>query len=223
VTSASRRGARAAAAVIALGLAAATSAAAQRTTLELMTGSADNLPTPLTVRQAGHPDVSITADYETRPFGRYAPYYAWRLTRWNGNHGWELQHVHHRLFLANPTAEIERFEIHFGYSYLLVGSAWRTGDWIVHAAGGAIITSPANRIRGRSLNISDAGSVHSGYELSGVGASLGLSRRFRVNDNVFVLGDAALMAATASVPVAGGRASAPNASLHGRLGVGFEF
>src|SRR5262245_48757214 len=92
---------------------------AQTMTVDVMAGSAYNVPTPLTVRQDGYPDLRITARYDTKPFGPYAPYYSWRLSVWNGDRAWEAQHVHHRMFLSNTTPEIESFSIHYGYNYFL--------------------------------------------------------------------------------------------------------
>jgi len=56
---------------------------AQKVTVDLMTGSAYNVPTPLTIRQDGYPDIRMTARYQTKPFGPFAPYYSWRVNVWN--------------------------------------------------------------------------------------------------------------------------------------------
>src|SRR5205809_626858 len=93
-------------------------AVAQKLTIDLMSGSAYNVPTPLTIRQDGFPVIRFTAHYRTRPFSPLAPYYSWRVDFWNHakTGAWEVQQVHHRLFLANTTDEVQRFEIHYGYT-----------------------------------------------------------------------------------------------------------
>jgi len=197
--------------------------AAQRVEVDLLGGSAYNVPTSLTIRQDGYPDIRHTAWYDTRPFGPYSPYYAWRVAFWHGQRAWEIQHVHHRLFLRNTTPEIEAFAIHFGYSYVLVGRAWLAHGVVFHAAGGGIVTSPANRIRGKAVNMDAPESIDTGYDLSGVGASLAVSKSADLSRHVAIVGELAFMMATASVPVYGGSARAPNASLHGRLGLKLRF
>lgn len=212
-----------AAALTALALALPLAADAQRLSIDLMGGSAYNIPTPLTIRQDGYPDIHHTARYDTKPFGPYAPYYAWRVAFWHGDIAWEVQHVHHRLFLRNTTPEIESFSIHFGYSYLMGGLAWRTHGVVLHLAGGTILTSPENRIRGKGVNTNTPDALDTGYGLSGVGTSVAMTKSVQVSRHLSVVGEVAFMAASVSVPVFGGSAHAPNASLHGRFGLGVGF
>jgi hypothetical protein len=190
----------------------ARTASAQRVSIDLLFGSAYNVPMPLTVRQDGYPDIHFTGRYDTKPFGPLAPYYAARLSFWKNDRAWEVQFVHHRLFLSNTTPEVERFEVHFGYSYLLFGRAWKTHGFDLHASGGILITNPANRIRGRSLP-----SV--GYNVSGGGGAFTVTRDFKLADHFSVLGEGAVMAGSTSVPVVDGSARVHNVSLHGRFGV----
>src|SRR6185503_6874409 len=94
---------------------------------------------------------------------------------------------------------------------------------VIHASGGIVITSPASTIRGKSLNTRDPGVFDVGYDVSGVGAELAVSREWSLAKYAYVLADAAVLAGTVSVPVADGSARAPNVSLHGRVGVGLRF
>jgi hypothetical protein len=198
-------------------------ARAQGLTVDLMLGSAYNIPTPLTIRQDGYPVLTHTARYDTRPFGPFAPYYAGRLTFWRGNAGWEIAVIHHRLFLSNTTAEIQRFEIHFGYSYLLAGRGWRTHGFELHADGGVVMTNPANVVRGMPMNTSDEGAADAGYDITGVGASFAVSREVALVDRLSLIGTAAVVGGTVSVPVATGSARVPNVGLHGQVGVRLRF
>jgi hypothetical protein len=195
---------------------------AQSLSIEAMGGTAYNFPTPLTVRQSGFPDIHLTAHYDTRPFGPYTPYYAWRLSLWNGAEGWELEQVHHRLFLANTTTEVTDFSVHFGYNYLLLGHAWRRHDFTFHLDAGPILTNPENTVRGLKLRTRGTGLFDSGYYLSGFGGQAGLSRNFYFSRNAFVVLDAALMAAWATVPVVNGSADVPTIGVHGHVGVGWS-
>ncbi len=199
------------------------SSQAQVFSLELMPGSAYNFPTPLTVRQSGYPDIHLTADYATEPFGPYTPYYAWRVSLWDKNQAWEFEQVHHRLFLTNPPPEIQEFSIHFGYNFFLLGHAWKRGDFIFHADAGILITNPENTVRGQVLRTKGTGLFDDGYNFSGIGAQVAVSRNIYFAKNFFLLLDAGLMTGWAVVPVANGSADVPNLSLHGHLGPGFSF
>ena len=149
-----------------------------------MFGSAYNIPTPLTIRQQDHPVLQHTARYDTRPFGPFAPYYAGRISFWRGDAAWEIDFIHHRLFLSNTTSEIEQFEIHYGYSYLLAGRAWRVRGVELHASGGVVITNPANVVRGMPMNTLGA-EARAGYDITGVGALVRSQPRFQA-DRPFV-------------------------------------
>jgi hypothetical protein len=210
-------------AILAMLFAPAADVQAQTWSLELMGGSAYNLPTPLTVSQAGYPDVSLTAHYDTKPFGPFLPYYSGRLRVWIKHRPWELQLVHHRLFLANTTDEIQRFNVHFGYNYILAGRAWRTHGVLVHAGAGVIVPNPENIVRGRGVNTGQVGAIHTGYGLSGVGGSVLVSREATLASHMFLVAEGGAMFARATVPVVDGSAHVPNVGLHGRVGVGLVF
>jgi hypothetical protein len=209
--------------VVLLVLACPTASRAQGVTVDVMGGTAYNVPTPLTIQQAGFPDIHLTAHYDTKAFGPFAPYYSWRVDLWDSHGAWEVQQVHHRLFLSNTTPEVQYFAIHFGYNYFLVGRAWQTHGFAVHASGGLIVANPDNIVRGKSLNAQGPNALDVGYRISGGGAALAVSRQLALSTHVHLLADGGLIVGRASVPVVGGWASVPNVGLHGHLGVGFAF
>jgi len=196
---------------------------AQTISLEIMGGSAYNLPTPLTVHQSGYPDIHFWADYDTKPFGPYAPYYAWRAGLWDKNEAWEFGQVHHRIFLTNPPPEIQVFAIHFGYNYFFLGHAWKKADFILHLGIGPVITNPQNTVRGQTLQTKDTGWFDQGYNLSGIGAEGAISRNFYYAKNGFFLLEVALIAGFVTVPVVDGSADVPNLAFHGHIGTGVSF
>jgi hypothetical protein len=91
--------------------------------LEAFTGTAHNFTTPLTVHQPGSPEFRMDARYDTRPFTG-SPYYSARLGWWKGRSGWELQFLHHKLYLANPSGEVSHLEISHGYNMVTLNRAW---------------------------------------------------------------------------------------------------
>ena len=197
---------------------------AETFTLELMAGTAYNFPTPLTIHQNGYPDLQFTANYDTKPFGPFTPYYSWRASLWEGNQAWEIQQVHHRLFLTNPPPEVQYFSIHYGYNYILLGHAWKYTYFTLHTDIGPIFTNPQNTVRGQVLFTYGTGIFDQGYDFSGVGAQVAVSRAFRVWGATFVVADIGLIGGWAwTVPVANGSADVPTLGIHFHLGTGIGF
>ena len=190
-----------------------------------MTGSAYNVPTPLTIRQEGYPDIRMTAHYQTKPFGPFAPYYSWRVNVWNDARtaAWEVQQVHHRLFLQNTTADVQRFEIHYGYNFFLFGRAWASHGFVLHASGGVIAPNPASEIRGKSLNTPDPGALDVSYRVSGIGAALSISKRAMLTRYIGGMADAGILGGRASALVRDGHATVPTLGFHGHLGLTVAF
>lgn len=192
-------------------------------TLEVMGGSAFNFPSPLSIHQDGYPDLHINADYDTKPFGPYTPYYAIRLSLWDKDEAWELEQLHHRLFLTDPPPEVQFYAIHFGYTYFMVGHAWRNPDFILHLDGGAIITRPENTVRGQKLQMNDVGLLDMGYYFSGLGGQVSASRNIYLWGTAFAVVEVGIAGGWAwDVPVAGGSSDAPTLGLHGHIGAGID-
>lgn len=80
--------------------------AQSRWSFELHGGEVYNVPMPLTISQDGYPDVKLTARYNTEPF-RLPVYWNMRLARWQSNKMWEVEVIHHKLYLENRTSEIQ--------------------------------------------------------------------------------------------------------------------
>ena len=197
---------------------------AQNLSLEAMGGSALNFITPLTIHQAGYPDLQFNANYDTKPLGPYTAYYSWRIGLWKNDQAWEIQQVHHRIFLTNPPPEVQVFAIHFGYNYFLFGHAWKREGLIFHLAVGPIITNPENTIRGQKLYTSGTGLFDQGYDFSGLGFQSSISKNIYINPNLYAVLEVAFIAGWAWwVPIADGYADVPNMALHGHIGMGYSF
>ena len=189
-----------------------------------MAGTAFNFPTPLTVHQDGYPDIQTSADYDTKPFGPFAPYYAWRAGLWNGDEAWEVGQIHQRLFLTNPPPEIQYFAIHFGYNYFFFGHAWKRSGLIYHLGLGPIVTNPESSVRGQVKQEVGTGIFDAGYYLSGIGFEAALEKDFYFAPHAFIVAEAAMTYGWAWwVPVADGWADVPNIALQGHVGLGYDF
>ncbi|HEX2205401.1 MAG TPA: hypothetical protein VHG91_18975 [Longimicrobium sp.] len=184
-------------------------------------GSALSLPSRLTVRQAGEATVRMRARWETRPLAD-APYYAYRVERWEGDAGWAVELLHHKVYLRNETEVVQHFEVSHGYNQLTLARAWGAGRWVTRAGAGVVIAHPENTIRGRPLD-EERGLLTEGYHFAGVAAQAARGVRVRLAGRFDLIAEAKVTAAWARVPVEGGSADVPNAAAHGLVGVGYTF
>ena len=188
--------------------------------LEVFGGSAVSLPTRLRIEQAGERDLRLTARYVTRPWSG-APYYAYRIGRHTSSRGWELELVHHKLYLRDPPAEVQQFEVTHGYNLIFLSRVARQGRWTGRLGVGPVVGHPENEIRGRRLD-SERGGLGGGYYLSGIAGQIAGSHRIPVGGGFTVMGEAKVTGAYARVPIAGGDASVPNVAAHWLVGVGYS-
>lgn len=186
--------------------------------LEAMGGAAFNAPTPLSISQAGQPDLSFTAHYSTRPLVT-TRYYAFRVGLWSGRTGWVVDFLHHKLYLENPPPEVQDFRITYGYNLLTLSRAWRQNWATLSLGAGPVIANPHSEIRGKLRP--RTGGVLRGYYLSGLTLLGGANRRAYFGARVFATFDAQVSASYARVPVAEGHAVAPNLALHLKVGLGY--
>jgi hypothetical protein len=187
--------------------------------IEGFAGSAVSAKTPLTIRQTGFPELRLTAHYATRPWTG-SPYYAARIGRWTGGHAWEVELVHHKLYLTNPPPEIQHFEVSHGYNLVTVNRAARYGGVIARVGAGVVIAHPETTIRER-VQTSSAGGLGGGYYLAGPTVQLAVEKRFSLWRELFVAVEGKATGSYARFRIAGGHATAPNVALHGVVGVGW--
>lgn len=181
--------------------------------IEACTGSAFSFGTTLTIDQTEAPDLKIPADYETKPFTS-APYSTWRVSRWNHSRGWEVELLHHKIYLQNNPPGVATFRIANGYNMLFVNHARETGPFVFRAGAGAVIAFPV-------ANINDV-ITDGGYQLAGFAFQGAIGKRFYLHDRFFLSLEGKFTAAHAKVDLKdGAHATAPNVALHGTAGIGF--
>ena len=183
--------------------------------LEAFTGTAHNFATPLTVRQPGLPDFQMDARYDTRPFTG-SPYDSARLGWWKGSSGWELQFLHHKLYLANPSTEVSHLEISHGYNMFTVNRALERHGLVLRGGAGLVVTFPETTVRGRKRPTL-------GYDLSGFTVAAGLGGRWPRASRLSLSAELKLTLSWVTVPVFEGEADVPNRALHFLAGLGYRF
>jgi hypothetical protein len=183
--------------------------------VEAFTGTAHNFTTPLSVHQPGSPEFRMDARYDTKPFTG-SPYYSARVGWWKGSSGWELQLLHHKLYLANPSDEVSHLEISHGYNMVAVNRAWERWGLVLRGGAGIVYTFPETTVRGRKRPVL-------GYDLSGFTVAAGLGGRWPRAGRLSLAGELKLTLSWATVPVFEGEADVPNRALHFLAGVGYRF
>ena len=170
-------------------------------------GSSVSAPSPLSITQAGQPDVRFTAHWATRPW-LDTWYYAGRVGLWSGDRGWLFDFTHHKIYLTNRPAEVQSFRITNGLNMITVSRGFRRGPLSFAVGAGPIVTFPRTRIRGETLE--PGSGFWGGYFLSGGNLMASATRSFPVLGGLFLSLDARASASYVRVPVAHGHAAVPN-------------
>ncbi|WP_148041424.1 hypothetical protein [Rufibacter immobilis] len=191
----------------------------QELTAEVFAGTSWSLPMPLKIVQPGEARIRLKARYRTRPWTG-APYYAYRL----GYGNWSAELVHHKVYLQNPTPEVEHFEVSHGYNLVMLSRAVPlAGTPGVFRVGlGLVIGHPEGRVRGKPINPVKS-LLGGGYHIAGFCLQAAVGPKLGVADHWFFRPEAKLTAAWARMPLAGGGSvTVPNVALHTLLGFGYR-
>ena len=188
--------------------------------LEGFFGTAWNVPTSLTIVQNGHPNITITAHYKEHTFEGF-PYYTLRVGRWSEGRAWEIELVHHKIFLDDLPAEVQRFSISDGFNILTINRAWNTRKFIWRLGVGLVVTHPESTVRGKSFDESK-GIFSQGYYISGVASQCALGKQILLWKGFFVSIEGKVTFSFVRVPIVDGHANVPNVAVHILVGLGYQ-
>ena len=189
-------------------------------TFEGFLGAAYNFDSPLTVRQRNFPALELDARYDTRAF-EPPLYYALRVSHWSQDRGWDVELIHHKLYLRDPPPEIEAFAVSHGNNLLLAGRVWSRSALISRIGIGAAIAHPENTVRGRTLS-EERGFLGTGYYLAGPAVTASIGAELPTRTRWFLSVGLKGSYSWARVPVADGRADVQNVAIHGLIGGGYR-
>lgn len=191
--------------------------------LEVASGVPYNFPMPLTIMQSGEPTIDMTAHYESRPFE--SPfYYMIRVGKWEGDTAWEIETIHHKIYLQNTTDEVSSFSISDGYNLFTVNRAWLTKqNFIWRLGAGLVLAHPESVVRGQAFDETGGTLNDWGFYIAGPTVMGSIGKRFYVTRSFFVELEGKVTVSYATVPVANGDANAPDIALHGNIGIGYDF
>jgi len=187
-------------------------------TFEFQSGGALNAPMPLIISQQGYPDIKLTANYHTEAL-TLPVYMDVRLGRWQNERSWEIEFIHHKLYLDNTTDEVQKFNLSHGFNMIFLNRRFDQKTFRYHTGIGIVITHPESNIRGKEFGDSE-NTWDLGYYLSGPVINLAISKPIWLGNRIFINTEAKTTFAYASVKVAQGHADVFNLAFHLILGVG---
>jgi hypothetical protein len=194
-----------------------TAAAQPEWSAEVLIGDAVNLTSRTHIHTMQTSASAFGGDYETRGF-EGPLHYTLRLTRWQQDRGWELELLHHKLYLRNRPPGVEALSISHGFNIVTLGRVYARGPWRFRLGAGPVIAHPEARMGGISYG--------GDYELAGAAALGSVGAAFDLTPRWSVVGEIAATFGYADVHPSGEpdlRFSIRNPAIHAQFGVGYRF
>ncbi|MCX7817396.1 MAG: hypothetical protein N2317_07805 [Syntrophales bacterium] len=188
--------------------------------LQVFGGTAYNFKTRHVIRQDGADTVRFNAKYDTKAF-ETPVYWSLRAGLWDKKNSWELELVHHKLYLKNNPPGVEHFSITHGFNLLTVNRAWLFPWFIGRLGGGVVVTHPESTIHGKTFE--QSGGIIDGYYISGPTAQVALEKRLYIGKNLFLSAEGKFTLSWVRVPVKDGHSELWNSAVHALLGIGYDF
>lgn len=199
----------------------AASQAQARWTFELHGGEVYNVPMSLSIKQQTYPDIKLTARYHSESL-ILPVYWDWRFSRWKNNKSWEFEAIHHKLYLDNTTAEVQKFNISHGFNILMVNRGIERNSFRYRVGAGIVLAHPESIIRGKEFGNS-TDDMDMGYYLTGPVFNLAISRPIRLGSWFYINPEAKTTFAYSYIKISEGHANVYNLAFHLILGFGVDF
>ena len=105
----------------------------------LYSGQPFHLPSTMQLHLNGQLAFQGKVHFYTRPL-RTPWYYAWGIGYSTDRHFWEVEVMHHKLYLRDYVSLIQHLEVTHGYNYVLLnwGRKWKKA-WLVLGTGGVLV------------------------------------------------------------------------------------
>ena len=196
--------------------------------LSIFSGAVFNSKEDLHIKQDGFEDILVDdAKFKTKPFSG-APYYGIRLSRWKNNRAWEIEHIHHKLYLDDLPPDVQKFEISDGYNLFLINHAWKLyNKYVLRVGAGAVISHPDITVRGKTNFKRGGGAIpviwSDGYRCCGITGQLSIAREINLYKKLFLNPEIKITHSRQDVPIADGSVQVHNTALHLDFGFGYNF
>jgi hypothetical protein len=188
--------------------------------IDVIAGAALNFDSNVTFHQTGEEDITLTGQYITKPFDD--PYYLGLRFNFNiAHHIWELQFLHHKVYLTNTTEEVQHFEITHGFNTLTLHHRFVYDEFNLRIGAGVVLPHTESTIRGHKHS-STGGILGWGYHITGPILLAGFNRDWMLGSHFYINTEIQFIAGWAKVPIYDGYASATNFAFHFIFGLGYQ-
>lgn len=194
--------------------------AQSRWSFELHGGEVYNIPMPLQIKQQGYPNIKLTARYHSESL-ILPVYWDWRFARWQNNRSWEFEAIHHKLYLENTSAEVQKFNISHGFNLIMVNRGFEKKTFRYRAGAGIVLAHPESNIRGKEFG-NTGNDWGMGYYLSGPVLNLAICKPIRLGRRFYINAEAKTTFAYSHIKIAEGNANVYNLAFHLILGIGVD-
>lgn len=193
-----------------------------RWSFELQFGVVHSLKLPLAFYQNGYPDIKVSkADFYSEPLND-PPYWDWRFTKWFKNKSIEFEAIHHKFYLRNLPADVQRFGISHGYNMVMINHGRQFGKYIIRAGAGSALVHGESTVRGK-VYPEGPGFDIKGYRLRGLSINLAVARQIKISKTFFVNTELKMNAAVANIPIVDGHARVHIVVFQFIVGPGFNW
>lgn len=190
---------------------------------EFSGGAVLNLPARISIKQENFEQIRLSpAIFRSEPFV-LPPYWDWRFSMQRNNNVFELEAIHHKLYLKNrPIDKIQQFSISHGFNMFFVNYGIVRKGFLYRIGLGAVFTHPETIIR--NMKFEDEGQfLSTTYYLSGPALNLSIGKRMYFLKRVFVNAEIKNTTAFVKIPVASGTATVFTSTFHFIAGLGYDF
>ena len=185
--------------------------------LDVLIGDAYNFSSQTQIEHVQVGAGSFGGDYETRGF-EGPLHYAWRIAHWQDDRAWELQFLHHKLYLRNGPPAVETLSVSHGFNIVTLNRAFKLDGWLLRVGVGPVIAHPEARI---------SGSPYDGpYEVGGAAAMAGIGRSLALTPRLFLHAELEMTFGYIDVHPEGSpdlEITILNPAAHAQIGLGYGF
>jgi hypothetical protein len=185
--------------------------------LEVLIGDAYNISSQTQIEHVQVGAASFGGDYETRGF-EGPLHYTWRIAHWQNDRAWELQLLHHKLYLRNRPPAVETLSVSHGFNIVTLNRAFKLDGWLLRVGVGPVIAHPEARV---------SGSPYDGpYEVGGAAAMAGIGRSLALTPKLFLHAELEMTFGYIEVHPEGSpdlEVSILNPAAHVQIGLGYGF
>jgi hypothetical protein len=201
----------------AFGSCATAAADAPAWSLELLIGDAHNFASHTRIERGGDPAIDLSGDYETRGF-ESPLHYALRIARWEGDRAWELELLHHKVYLQNRPRAVESLSVSHGFNVVSVNRACAVNAWRFRLGAGPVVAHPEASIAGVSYD--------GPYELAGAAVVGGAGAVIALTPKLSIVAEVSATYGYVRVHPDGEpdlRVEIRNPAIHAQAGIGYRF